>query len=209
MKAHETINRIISILLLAALLAAPGLAAGKAYDALKKSGKALEKMVLSLARVSLETYLRTGKRPLITFKVPPPLQSQGGAFVTLIKDGKSVGCMGTLTPTQPTVALEIMRSAILAATQDRRHPCVRLSDLGGIRILVSIPGPLTRVASESQLSPMKLGLLVKRGSRSALLLPGEAKTAKYQVEECRRKAGLPPDGATEMYTFPTVAFGPG
>jgi uncharacterized protein (TIGR00296 family) len=210
MKTPLKVNRFFSIFILACALYAPVHAAGAAYEALKNSSdRSLEKVIISLARVSLTTYLETGKRPLITFKVPEVLQKQGGAFVSLIRKGKTVGCMGTLTPTQPTVAQEIMRSAILAATQDGRHRCVRLSDMKDIRFYVSIPGPLTRVSSESQLNPMKLGLLVRKGSRYALLLPGEAKTARYQVEECMRKAGIPSGAHVEMFTFPTVAYGPG
>lgn len=210
MKGPHLLNRFFSIALISLLLAAAAGAAGESYDLLKKRGSAgLEKLIVSLARVSLTTYLKTGKRPLITIKVPPELEKPGGAFVTLVRNGKTVGCMGTLNPTQPSLAQEIMRSAILAATQDTRHRSVRLKDLDGLRFIVSVPGKLTRVTSAAQLQPEKLGLLVRRGSRSALLLPGEARTAVYQLEECRRKAGIPKSGDVEMFTFPTLTFGPG
>ncbi len=39
-----------------------------------------------------------------------------------------------------------------------------------------------------------------------MLLPGEAKTAAWQIAECKRKAGLPPDAPVQMYVFPTVTL---
>jgi hypothetical protein len=41
-----------------------------------------------------------------------------------------------------------------------------------------------------------------------VLLPGEAATARWQIDTCRRKAGLRPRERASMYTFETAVIGP-
>ncbi|NIQ99875.1 MAG: AMMECR1 domain-containing protein, partial [Gemmatimonadales bacterium] len=93
-----------------------------------------------------------------------------------------------------------------AATADRRQKPLALHELKHVTFCISIVGPLTPAQNMSDLAPSRMGLLVRNGSRAGMLLPGEAKTAAWQIAECKRKAGLPPDAPVQMYVFPTVTL---
>jgi AMMECR1 domain-containing protein len=114
--------------------------------------------------------------------------------------------MGSLLPTTGSLAEEIIRAVFMAAREDGRVRPVSSSELQGIEIAVSIPGPLKRIGGTAALSPARLGLMVRCGSRTALLLPGEAGSAEWQLDECRRKAGLPAGSRVEMFVFPAVTL---
>jgi AMMECR1 domain-containing protein len=170
--------------------------------------KANEKIVCGIARKAVE-----GKISKDTVISPPSgipgfLKKPSAVFVTIVKNDKVVGCMGTLIPREPDLAREIIRSAIMAASADYWHTPLREKDLPRLKFLVTVPGALRPVSSPSQLSPKTLGLLVRKGAKSALLLPGEALTPEWQVYECRRKAGIPQNERVEMFVFDTVSFGP-
>jgi AMMECR1 domain-containing protein len=115
--------------------------------------------------------------------------------------------MGTLTPTTDSLAEEILKAAALAARFDRRVAPLTPSEWEALDVSVTIPGPLKRVHSIAELSPGRLGLFVRCGSRSALLLPGEALSPRWQVDECFRKAGIKAGSRVEMFVFPAVTLG--
>lgn len=165
-------------------------------------------IVCRLARQAVETKLKDDR-----VLAPPPglpdfLGRPSGAFVTIVKGKKVVGCMGTLQPREADLKREIIRSALLAASNDPWHNPIAVGELSGLKYIISIPGPLRRAKSSADLDPANLGLLVRSGNRSALLLPGEALTPQWQVYECKRKAGIPQNERVEMFVFETVPFGP-
>ena len=60
-----------------------------------------EDAYVKLARHTIETYLRTGKRPSVPEGLPEELyRRQAGAFVSLKKDGRLRGCIGTIQAVQ-------------------------------------------------------------------------------------------------------------
>lgn len=131
-----------------------------------------------------------------------------GVFVTIVKNGKVRGCMGTIKPVEINAAREIVRSAMLAASCDPWHPNIQKHELPHLKYIISIVGDLRRVDSASLLNPKRLGLLVQKQKRSALLLPGEAETIDWQIYECKRKAGIGQNEKVEMFVFETVTLGP-
>jgi AMMECR1 domain-containing protein len=131
---------------------------------------------------------------------------RAGVFVTINKKGVPRGCMGTVVPRQKDIAREIIDNAVRAAASDLRQRPLALHELDEVTFCVSIVGPLRPVQGMSDLAPDVLGLLVRSGSCEGILLPGEAKTASWQVKECRRKAGLPEDAPVRMYVFRTVTL---
>lgn len=162
--------------------------------------------IVALARRGLEDTVLRG----VTSRPFTPrhalLKRPAGVFVTLVKDGKVRGCMGALDPVEATVCADIVRAAVLAASEDTRYPPLRPSELARIEPVVSIVGPRRPVQSLGQLDPLRLGLFVEREGRGGVLLPGEALSAGWQVSECKRKAGIPPRGQVAMYVFSTVVF---
>ena len=167
-----------------------------------------EEIVCTLARNAVETQVKENRAVNPPANLPAFMRTPSGCFVTIVKGAKNVGCMGTLQPQQEYLAKEIVHSAVMAATTDPWHNSISVGELSKLKYIVSIPGDLKRVNGADQLDPMNLGLLVRKGRRSALLLPGEALTPEWQVYECKRKAGIPQNETVEMFVFETVVFGP-
>ena len=167
-----------------------------------------ENIVCGLAREAVETRVRENRVIGMSSDLPSFMKLPTGCFVTIVKGNDNVGCMGTLQPQEGSLAREIVASAVMAATADPWHNSISIGELPRLKYIVSIPGELRRVKSSDQLDPLKLGLLVRKGRKSALLLPGEALTPEWQVYECKRKAGIPQNEKVEMFIFETVVFGP-
>ena len=115
-----------------------------------------------LAKLAIETYLK--EREII--KVPNDfpeefLNKRAGVFVTLEKDGKLRGCIGTYLPTRINIAEETIKNAIAAATQDFRFEPVKLEELNEISISVSVLSFPEEVKDLKELNPKKFGIIVK------------------------------------------------
>ena len=135
--------------------------------------RAKEDPFVRLARLSLETYIRKG-HPLqaLPENLPTELLSQAaGAFVSLHKDGRLRGCIGTTLPTEKNVAWEIVQNAISAGTRDPRFPAVRAGELDELTYSVDVLSPPEPVESPAQLNPKQYGVIVRYGRKRGLLLP--------------------------------------
>lgn len=166
----------------------------------------LTKQATKLARWAVESRLHGDDTSKLPFKVHPLLKKRAGVFVTITKDNNPRGCMGTIEPMQPNAAREIIASALGAAFSDSRRKPLEPRELTKVRFHVSIAGPMRPVAGMSDLAPERLGLLVRNGSQAGILLPGEAKTASWQIRECKRKAGIPAGMSVQMFVFRTVVL---
>lgn len=159
-----------------------------------------------LARWSVECRLRGEDANKPPIKLHPIFKRRSGIFVTILKNGKPRGCMGTIEPVQPDITKEIIVNAAKAAASDLRQKPLQPHELSKVTFCVAVIGPLKPVRGIGDLAPDKLGLLVRSGSQSGILLPGEAKTASWQIKECKRKAGLKENTPVRMYVFRTVAL---
>lgn len=167
-----------------------------------------ENIVCGLARKAVEIRVKENRVIGVPSDLPPFMKIPSGCFVTIVKGSDNVGCMGTLQPQESALAGEIVSSAVMAATADPWHDSISIGELPHLKYIVSIPGELRQVKTSAQLNPLRLGLLVRKGRKSALLLPGEALTPEWQVYECKRKAGIPQNEKVEMFVFDAVVFGP-
>ena len=78
--------------------------------------------IINLARISLENYFK-GKQIISSDKIDQELiNNKAGVFVSLHKNGKLRGCIGTFEPTQDSIASEIIRNAIESAHDPRFLP---------------------------------------------------------------------------------------
>ncbi len=163
--------------------------------------------LLRLARSALEIYLKD-RRFTPAEPVNPRLRENGGAFVTLERDGELRGCIGHLAADKP-IARVVQDMAIAAATQDPRFPAVTWAELPGLEIEISALSSFQRVTDPGEIRVRRHGLVVSEGRRRGLLLPQVAEREGWDAETflgatCR-KAGLPLDawkrGATiEIFT---------
>jgi AmmeMemoRadiSam system protein A len=138
-----------------------------------------------------------------------------GAFVTLKREGRLRGCIGTLE-CRRALDQEVARVAVSAAKEDPRFEPLRASELHGLEVEVSVLGPLEPIdpLAERAFEIGRHGLVVEQGSRRGLLLPQVATEWGWDREtflaQTCIKAGLPPDawrkGAT-VYRFAGEVFG--
>jgi AmmeMemoRadiSam system protein A len=161
--------------------------------------------LVQLACATIEAYVRDGKK-LKPTEAPAPIEGKpAGVFVTLHtkSSGELRGCIGTIEPTQKSLAQETINNAISAATRDPRFPPVRTPELDDLVIDVSVLYPPEPIDSISQLDPQVYGVIVQRDWRRGLLLPDipGIEDAETQVAYARRKAWIGPDEPVEMFRF--------
>lgn len=161
-----------------------------------------------LARLSLETYIRTGSRlETLPEGLPDELtQRAAGAFVSLHLGGRLRGCIGTIAPTQKNVAQEIVRNAVSAGTRDPRFPPVHPEELDALEYSVDVLGAPEPVDSPAQLNPKRYGVIVSCGTRRGLLLPDldGVDTAAQQIEIAREKGGIRANEPYQLERFEVV-----
>ena len=168
-----------------------------------QQARAEESVYVRLARESLETYVREGRRIEPPRPVPEELKRPAGAFVSLKKHGRLRGCIGTIRATQPTLAEEIIANAISAGTRDPRFDPVRPEELGELTYSVDVLEEPEPVRSLDELDPKRYGVIVRKGWRSGLLLPDieGIDTVEEQIRIAKQKAGIGPDEDCEIQRF--------
>jgi len=175
--------------------------------------KLQKKRLLEIARKSIETYLKSGKK-LELNEADPLLLKEMGAFVTLNEHGELRGCIGNLVGQGP-LYLTVRDMAIQAATGDPRFPAVVSDELKNIDIEISVLSPMQRIDNPDKIRLGTDGVLVRKGFRSGVFLPQVATETGWTKEEfmsnlCAHKAGLEPDAwkdkDTEISTFTAEVF---
>lgn len=151
-----------------------------------------ERHLLALARRSIETFLRTGRR-LRPEPGSAKLSAARGAFVTLKVDGELRGCIGYPLPHKPLIET-VAEMAVAAASQDYRFPPLRIEELPRTKIEISVltlPQPVKEV---KEIEVGRHGLIVSKGISRGLLLPQVPGEYGWDLETYLRhgclKAGL-------------------
>jgi len=159
----------------------------------------------SLAKQAVEKYIQSNKVLGVFKKLPATLLTQkAGVFVTIYKNDRLRGCIGTLFATEENLAKEIIDNAIKAATKDPRFPVIKKNELPKLSYEVSILGSFEQIESVNDLDPKTYGVYIKSdedSKRSALLLPdlpGLVSSIK-QLMACLDKASI--DGEKERFTL--------
>ena len=169
----------------------------------------LEHPFITLARAAIETYLATGEIIKPPEPLPAELAGEGAVFVSLhLANGLLRGCRGTIVPTEPNLALAIIKTAIASATDDPRFVPMTLAETEGLDIKVDVLSPLEPVSDIDELDEKKYGVLIQSGPRRALLLPDIAAvdSVPRQLELVRKKAGLGRDEPAELYRFTVTRY---
>ncbi|MBR0119928.1 MAG: AmmeMemoRadiSam system protein A, partial [Eubacterium sp.] len=165
-----------------------------------------EDVYVRLARKSLESYIRKGKK-IDWYDVKDELGSatdkaiseledmRAGAFVSIHKEGKLRGCIGTISATQDCIADEIIENAISASTRDPRFDPIEEDELDALEISVDVLGEAEAIMSPAELDVKRYGVIVTKNRRRGLLLPNldGVDTVEEQLSIAKQKAGLAPD----------------
>ena len=163
---------------------------------------------IRLARLSVETYVKTGVPAELPGDVPAELlERQAGVFVSLHERGELRGCIGTISATTSSIAEEILQNGISACSRDPRFDPVRPDELEHLKYSVDVLGPAEGIASPAQLDPQRFGVIVTKGWKRGLLLPNleGVDTVDEQLSIAKRKASInPADDDVQLERFEVV-----
>ena len=152
-----------------------------------------QRKLMELSRQVLEDFVRGLKRE----KEPvddPYLQSRDhGAFVSLHKQEELRGCIGNCVP-KARLFETVTEMTEAAASRDPRVRPVSKTELGEIRIDITVLSPLVPLADPLSLEVGKHGLYIAVGGKRGVLLPQVATQygwdSKTFLEQTCLKAGL-------------------
>ena len=169
-----------------------------------ESTREKESLPVSWARRSLEHYIKTGGDKLeLPDDVMAELNRASGTFVTLKKDGRLRGCIGTIFPTRENLGLEIRANAISAGTRDYRFTPVTEEELEELVYSVDVLTEPEPVKSIRELDAQRYGIIVRSGPRVGVLLPDleGVDTVEEQVRIALQKAEIQPDEPYRIERF--------
>ena len=152
-----------------------------------------EDAYVRLARATINSWILERRRPVLPEDLPDEmLKDRAGVFVSLHKDGRLRGCIGTIQATRNSIAEEIVENGISAATKDPRFSPVRPDELDALEISVDILGKAEKISSKEELDVKRYGVIVSKGFRRGLLLPNldGIDTVDEQISIALQKAGL-------------------
>jgi len=158
-------------------------------------------LLVSLARSAIESWVRAHRRASLPESLPARLRAPGASFVTLWQNGDLRGCIGSPQAWRG-LADDVLDNAVKAAVEDPRFPPVRIEELAGLDISVSVltpPRPMQFSSEENlltQLRPGIDGLIIEDGHHRALFLPAVWEVLPEPREflaRLKQKAGLPPN----------------
>ena len=167
-------------------------------------------VLLQLARRAIEA--RLADYPL---ELPPAtggLSRRTGAFVTLKRDARLRGCIGSVERDERLTTV-IARCAGDAATRDPRFTPLTLAELPEVVLEISVIGPFALVTDPTRVAVGRHGLAVEQGRQRGLLLPQVAAERHWSSEtflgQTCVKAGLPADAwrcGAAVFSFEAFVF---
>jgi AmmeMemoRadiSam system protein B/AmmeMemoRadiSam system protein A len=152
--------------------------------------------LVAIARASIAKALGEAEQPP---KAAPWLRQAGATFITLTKDGKLRGCVGSLSP-ERMLGEDVAVNALGAAFRDHRFPKLSREEWPRVEVevsLLSAPKPM-RFADEidllAQIVPGKDGIILEHEGKRATFLPqvweGLPEVRQF-LGELMKKAGIP------------------
>ncbi len=197
----------------------PGAGAAKPGSANEADIRAHGPMMLALAWDAIAGKLRHGQAPALPDGFPPLLAAPGASFVTLKREARLRGCIGSAVAWRP-LGEDVAGNALRAAFEDPRFEPLKVEELDGLRLSVSVltPQEPMRFSGEAdllaQLRPRRDGLFIEDGERRALFLPSvweQIPEPRAFLLHLKAKAGLPPAHWSESFRarrFAAVEIGP-
>ena len=170
----------------------------------------LEDDYQKLARQSLEHVITTGGiLPVSNGLRPELLSERAGVFVSLHKNGRLRGCIGTIAPSTGSVAEEIIQNAISAGLSDTRFTPVLEDELPYLSFKVDVLSAPEKISGPHELDVKRYGVIVTSGMRRGLLLPNldGVDTIEEQIEIAKNKAGISESTEVKLERFEVIRHG--
>ncbi|MFA6136531.1 MAG: AmmeMemoRadiSam system protein B [Sulfurimonas sp.] len=172
-----------------------------------------KKELREIAKLSLyEATINNKKVSIDESRLPSKFKEPLGAFVTLYKNGRLRGCIGTFEPDEPLYKV-VMNMAVASAKFDSRFQEVTPDELKDIEIEISVLTPRKKINSLNEIVLGKHGIYIQKGAKNGTFLPHVASQMKWSVKEfvgncAKEKVGISSDGYkdAEIYTFEAIVF---
>ena len=157
-------------------------------------------ILLKLAKRSVTYGVRHSRAlPIDLTQLPTALHAHRATFVTLYKNGRLRGCIGSLEGWRP-LAVDVSENAYAAGFRDPRFPAIARAELPALTIKLSVltvPQPM-QFESESdllrQIRPGIDGLILRYGSHRGTFLPSVWENLPQKEDfwmQLKHKANLP------------------
>lgn len=141
-----------------------------------------------------------------SFAVPNKFKKPAGLFVTLSRKGKTRACWGSMYPQFPNLVVGTVYTTESALSKEFRYKKIRANEWQLLKPQVTVVRGIEPIGSMGDQNPLMYGLMVRAGSKSAVILPGEAIDAHYQLVMCKLKAGIPSTQACQIYRIKADVF---
>ena len=164
-------------------------------------------LYIRLARDTINNYIRNNALIDIPDYVSLDMvNNKAGVFVSIHKEGKLRGCIGTISSTQDNIASEIIHNAISAATRDYRFLPIVEEELDELDINVDVLSESEPITSKEELDVKRYGVIVYTENKRGLLLPNldGVDTIDEQIQIALNKAGISKDEEFKMKRFEVV-----
>jgi AMMECR1 domain-containing protein len=140
--------------------------------------------LITLARkaVVAEVQRKSPPKPETTTTAKP-------VFVTIERNGRILGCRGSLVARTQSLETEVIQAARSASSHDPRYQPMTSGDLTGMLVTVTVVLSQEPIKTVEGLSP-KHGLVLTSGGRTGVVLPWEGKDPKTRLAWAYRKAGV-------------------
>ena len=155
-------------------------------------------VLLPLARTAIATQLGLGRQE---HAGPQWLQRPGACFITLTRDARLRGCVGTLRAHR-ALADDVAANAVAAAFRDPRFPPITIEEFATVALEISVLSALEPMRFDDEphaLGQLRRGidgLVFEYGHHTSTFLPQVWEDFKEPTEfiaHLKYKAGLPPD----------------
>ena len=166
-----------------------------------------EDQYVRLARQTVEEYVRTGKKIQVPEGLPQEMcDTRAGVFVSIKKEGRLRGCIGTIQAVYSSIAEEIIENAVSAASRDPRFSAIETKELDKLTITVDVLGDTEKIDSPHELDVKRYGVVVTKGFKRGLLLPNleGVDTVEEQIAIAKQKAGIGEHEKVKLERFEVV-----
>lgn len=155
------------------------------------------KKLLSLSASSLRSAFRTGVlHPIWTIQpagLTPRLRSPRGGYVTLILDGKRLGCMGEIIPKR-AIWQVAQEQTLNAAFHDPRVEPIKQDQWTRCEIEIEVVTEPHLILDPKSIILGKHGIVLRMGANSAILRPWQPIASGWgldeTLEQLAKKAGI-------------------
>jgi AMMECR1 domain-containing protein len=133
------------------------------------------------------------------FPLPQNYHQRAGVFVTLSENGKTRACWGSIDPQFSDLVRATIYTTEACLRKEYRFALIKAYQWQSLKPQVTIIRSVDPLHSLEGQNPFRDGLMVRLGSRGAVILPGEASDSHYQLVQCKLKAGIPVSQPCQLY----------